>query len=80
MIVKVIVTPKKGVLNPEGKTIENSLKMLGYDSLQNVKSGKYFELYFGKENKSKIDEITKEICTKLLANTVIEDFTYTIEG
>lgn len=79
MVVRVIVTPKKGVLNPEGKAIENSLKMLGESSIKSVRSGRYFELYFQNESRDNIDKIVDKICNKLLANTIIEDFEYTIE-
>ncbi|MCF7885934.1 MAG: phosphoribosylformylglycinamidine synthase subunit PurS [Candidatus Marinimicrobia bacterium] len=78
--VEVIVKYKKGILNPEAKTINNALRSLGYNSIKNVQSGKYFELTFPADlKKSEVENTTDEVCHKLLSNPVIEDYTYKIE-
>lgn len=78
--VEVFVKYKKGILNPEAKTINNALHSLGYKSIEGVQSGKYFELTFpGDMKKSDVEETTDEVCHKLLSNPVIEDYSYKIE-
>ena len=78
--VEVIVKYKKGILNPEAKTINNALHSLGYDSIQDVQSGKYFALHFPAEMEQKeVEKTADEVCHKLLSNPVIEDYSYKIE-
>ena len=72
MKVVVTVTLKNGVLDPQGKAVEHALHNLGYDDAQNIRIGKQIELTLP-DNTS--DDNLKEICEKLLANTVIEDYT-----
>lgn len=72
MNVVVTVTLKKGVLDPQGKAVEHALHNLGYDGAKDVRIGKQIELTLP-DNTS--DDDLKEICEKLLANTVIEDYT-----
>jgi len=72
MKVKVYVTLKSGVLDPQGKAIAHSIESLGYSGVQDVRVGKYFELEVeeGPDLKNKIEAIAD----RLLANTVIENF------
>tara|TARA_B100001245_G_C22584226_1_gene290276 strand:+ start:249 stop:476 length:228 start_codon:yes stop_codon:yes gene_type:complete len=72
MNVVVTITLKNGVLDPQGKAVEHALHNLGYDGAQNIRIGKQIELTLP-DNTS--DDDLKEICEKLLANTVIEDYT-----
>jgi len=73
--VKVYVTHKKGILDPQGKTVQGALKSLGYKNLSEVKIGKYIELEIeGKDIKNQVDEM----CKKLLANPIIEDYTFEV--
>jgi phosphoribosylformylglycinamidine synthase subunit PurS len=72
MNVVVTVTLKNGVLDPQGKAVEHALHNLGYEGAQNIRIGKQIELTLP-DNTS--DDDLKEICEKLLANTVIEDYT-----
>jgi len=70
----VYVRLKDGVLDPQGVTIHKALKQMGYDDFMSVRSGKFFELEF-ESNSADIDVKINEVCSKLLANPVIENFT-----
>lgn len=75
--VKVYVTLKKGVLDPQGKAVQNALGHLGFHEVKEVRVGKYIELSFqnGLSQETAKDQI-KQICEKLLSNTVIEDYRF----
>ena len=68
------VTLKNGVLDPQGKAIMGSLGSLGFDGYDNVRQGKYFELNIDAASKSDAEAKVKDMCEKLLANTVIENY------
>ncbi len=71
MKARIYVTLKKGVLDPQGKAIQHSLGSLGYENINEVRVGKFFEI----ESREKISEKQlKEMAEKLLSNTVIEDY------
>ncbi|MCF6139136.1 phosphoribosylformylglycinamidine synthase subunit PurS [Pseudalkalibacillus berkeleyi] len=76
--VKVFITLKESVLDPQGAAVKDSLHRLTYNAVEDVRIGKYIELTLKKED-GDIDQQVREICEKLLANTVIEDYTYEIE-
>lgn len=76
MKVKVYVTHKKGVLDPQGKTVESALKSLNYKNVYNVHIGKYIELDVEGKDKAKIEKQVKEMCDKLLSNPIIEQYTF----
>jgi phosphoribosylformylglycinamidine synthase subunit PurS len=76
---KVYVTLKKGVLDPQGKAVQHSLVSLGYDGVEDVRLGKYVEVKLKDTDKEKAKAAVKEMCEKLLANTVIEDYSFDIE-
>ena len=76
--VKIYVTLKDGVLDPQGKTVQFALDKMGYKNIDSVKMGKYIEIETkndGKDLKKQIDEI----CDKLLANPNIEKYSFTVE-
>tara|TARA_B100001013_G_C24367563_1_gene346854 strand:- start:155 stop:394 length:240 start_codon:yes stop_codon:yes gene_type:complete len=73
--ISAIVTLKKEVLDPQGKVVNQTLKNMGYKNISGVRQGKYFEIDLNETNKEKAKEIAEEICKKLLANVVIEDYT-----
>lgn len=75
--VKVYVTLKEGVLDPQGKAVNNSLHKLGYEEVKDVRIGKYMELMV--EDTVNLEERVREMCDKILANPVIEDFRYEVE-
>ena len=74
MRVKVIVTLKSGVLDPQGKAIQQTLKGMAFNNVTEVRQGKYFELEIDENNESKAKSIAEDMCKKLLANLAIEDF------
>jgi len=76
---KVYVTLKKGVLDPQGKAVQGSLKSLGYDGVEDVRLGKYVEVRLNETDREKAKTQVREMCEKLLANTVIEDYSFDIE-
>ncbi|MCI0410712.1 MAG: phosphoribosylformylglycinamidine synthase subunit PurS [Acidobacteria bacterium] len=69
---------KKGVLDPQGKTILASLHQLGYKEVTDVKAGKILELSLPKMGKAQLEKKVKEMCDRLLANTVIEDYEFEV--
>lgn len=75
--VKIHITLKEGVLDPQGKAVQDSLNTLGYQEVKGVRVGKYMELEL--EDHADVEKQVKEMCDKLLANPVIEDYEYTIE-
>jgi phosphoribosylformylglycinamidine synthase len=78
MKVRVTVMVKKGVLDPQGKTILGSLHQLGYKEVTDVKAGKILELSLPKMGKAQLEKKVKEMCDKLLANTIIEDYEFEV--
>ncbi|NKL06898.1 phosphoribosylformylglycinamidine synthase subunit PurS [Rhizobium leguminosarum] len=76
---RVTVTLKNGVLDPQGKAIEGALSALGFSGVGHVRQGKVFDLELDGADKSKAEADLKAMCEKLLANTVIENFTIAID-
>ena len=74
MKVKVIVTLKNGVLDPQGKAIQQTLNGMGFSNVKDVRQGKYFDIDIDESDEQKAKQSAEEICKKLLANQVIEDF------
>jgi phosphoribosylformylglycinamidine synthase len=79
MRVKIFVSLKHGVLDPQGKAIERSLHALGYSEVYDVRMGKYLELDVEAASRSAAEARVREMCDKLLANPVIEDYRFEIE-
>ena len=74
MKIKVIVTLKSGVLDPQGKAIQQTLNGMGFEKVKDVRQGKYFDIDIDENDEQKAKLSAEEICKKLLANQVIEDF------
>ena len=74
MKVKVIVTLKNGVLDPQGKAIQQTLNGMNFSNVNEVRQGKFFEINVNENNEKKAKEQVEEMCKKLLANLVIEDY------
>ena len=74
MKISVTVTFKKDVLDPQGKVVEKTLKNMGYNNIENVRQGKFFEIEINDNDKKKAESVIEEICKKLLTNMVIEDY------
>lgn len=76
--VKVYVTLKESVLDPQGAAVKNSLHSMSYKDVTDVRIGKYLELTLDQNTKD-VEQTVKEMCDRLLANPVIEDYRYEIE-
>ncbi len=74
MKVKVIVTLKDGVLDPQGKAIQQTLNGMSFSNVKQVRQGKYFDIEVNIEDEEKAKIKVEEMCKKLLANLVIEDY------
>ena len=74
MKVSVIITLKKDVLDPQGKVIQQTLDGMGYKDIDEVRQGKYFEIYTKENDLKKAKDKVEEMCKKLLANLVIENY------
>ena len=74
MKIKVIVTLKNGVLDPQGKAIKQTLNGMGFANVENVRQGKFFDIDINEKDETKAKSKVEEMCKKLLANLVIEDF------
>ena len=74
MKISVVITLKKNVLDPQGKVIHQTLDGMGFEGINEVRQGKYFEIDTEESNRKKAEEKVEEMCKKLLANLVIEDF------
>ena len=73
---KVYVTLKKGVLDPQGKAVLNSLLSLGYEGVKEVRVGKLIELALEESDLGQAAVMVEDMCRKLLANTIIEEFRF----
>ena len=74
MKIKVIVTPKNGVLDPQGKVIQQTLNGMGFSSVNEVRQGKYFDIEINEKDETKAKARVEDMCKKLLANLIIEDY------
>jgi phosphoribosylformylglycinamidine synthase PurS subunit len=74
MKVSLIITLKKDVLDPQGKVIHQTLDGMGFEGINEVRQGKYFEIDTKEDNNKKAGEKVEEMCKKLLANLVIENY------
>jgi phosphoribosylformylglycinamidine synthase subunit PurS len=75
---KIYVTLKEGILDPQGKAIQQSLETLGYRDLLEVRMGKYLEIKMADRSMESARQELERMCQKLLANTVIENYRYEI--
>tara|TARA_B100000131_G_C17993725_1_gene563620 strand:+ start:213 stop:446 length:234 start_codon:yes stop_codon:yes gene_type:complete len=74
MKIKVIVTLKNGVLDPQGKAIQQTLIGMNFSNVEEVRQGKFFEIDINDNNEDKAKTQVEDMCKKLLANLVIEDY------
>jgi phosphoribosylformylglycinamidine synthase subunit PurS len=79
MKAKIIVTPKKAVLDPQGKTVQSALAHLGFETIGDVRVGKYLEIELTGADKELARQQVDEACHKILSNPVIEDYRFEIE-
>jgi len=78
MKAKIIITPKKAVLDPQGKTVQNALEHMGYSGIDAVHVGKYLEIELNGEREA-VRKQLDEACHKFLSNPVIEDYRFELE-
>ena len=76
--VKIYVTLKESILDPQGSAVQGSLQKMGYSEVSDVRIGKYLEVAISDTDRD-VDTIVKEMCEKVLTNTVIEKYRYEIE-
>lgn len=76
--VKVFITLRENVLDPQGTAVKSALHSMEFEAVSDVRIGKYMELTIEKTDQN-IDNAVKEMCERLLANTVIEDYRYELE-
>ena len=74
MLARVFITPKRGILDPQGKAVQHSLHALGFGEVGDVRVGKYVELRLRAQSNGAAEARVREMCERLLANGVIEDF------
>lgn len=80
MKARVFITLKNGVLDPQGKAIETALGHLGFDNVNSARQGKLIELELNSTDKKAAEAELKQMCEKLLANTVIENYSYELSA
>lgn len=76
---KVYITLKKGVLDPQGKAIANSLNTMGFKSINDIRQGKFIEISLDEVDLNQAKSLVKSMCDNLLANSVIEDYSIVID-
>jgi len=76
MKARITITLKPGVLDPQGKAIQNALASLGFAGIEGVRQGKYIEVDLAETSEERAREQVERICRELLANTVIENYAY----
>ena len=74
MKIKVIVTPKNGVLDPQGKAIQQTLNGMGFSEVNEVRQGKFFDIEVNEKDEKKAKIKVEDMCKQLLANLVIENY------
>jgi phosphoribosylformylglycinamidine synthase subunit PurS len=79
-LARVYVTPKEGVLDPQGKAVQHSLHALGYPEVGDVRIGKYMELRLVDVSRDSAEARVREMCERLLANRVIEDYRFDVDA
>lgn len=80
MKVKIHITLKDGVLDPQGKAVAHALESLAFSGVEDVRQGKYIEISLAETDAVKAREQVEQMCRQLLANTVIENYHIDLEG
>ena len=78
-LAKVYVTLKPTVNDPQGLTVLGALRNLGYNTVEEVRAGKYLEIQVNETQRSRAEAVVNDICQKLLANPVIEEFRFDLQ-
>ncbi len=80
MRAKVYVTPRKGILDPQGRAVAGALKSLGFGAIGNVRVGRFITLELDAPSRAAAEATVRQICERLLANPNIEDFTFEVDA
>lgn len=80
MQVKVFVTPRKGILDPQGRAVEGALKSLGFNGVAGVRVGRYIVIEIDAPSKAEAEAAIKKMCDQLLANPNIEDYRFEVDA
>ncbi len=80
MQVRVFVTPRQGILDPQGRAVEHSLKSLGFGQVSSVRVGKYIVLDIDAPSREEARAMAARMCEQLLANPLIEDYRFEVDG
>ena len=78
-LAKIIITLRKSILDPQGKAVHHALQSLRMQEVQEVRIGKFVEMKINSAEKVRAEQVTEESCKKLLANPVMEDYTFSVE-
>ena len=78
-LARVFVSPKSTVSDPEGRTIQGGLRQLGFDTVDTVRAGKFFQISLGEANREEAVDKIREMCEKLLSNPIIEEYSFELE-
>ncbi len=79
MKARIIVVPKKTVLDPQGKTVKHALESMNFTGIKDVRIGKFMEIELEGSNKAELQKKIDEACHKLLSNPIIEEYTFEIQ-
>lgn len=79
MKAKIHITLKNGVLDPQGKATQGALQHMGFGNVEDVRQGKYIELVVNETNRDKASDQVEKMCRRLLANTVVENYSFELE-
>ncbi|MCC5895408.1 phosphoribosylformylglycinamidine synthase subunit PurS [Alkalibacterium olivapovliticus] len=77
--VKVYVTYKESILDPQGEAVRGAVHRMGFDEIDDIRIGKYFEIKVSKQEERSVEDVIETVCDKLLANVVMETYRYEIE-
>ena len=77
---KIKVTLRKSILDPQGKAVEHSIQSLGYNNIKDTRIGKFIELEIDSPTEAEAKKVTDEVCAKLLANPVMEDYEFEVHS
>lgn len=78
-LAKIVVMVRRSILDPQGKAVLHALQSLGMNSAEDVRIGKFVEMKIHGVDRTEAERLTKEACKKLLANPVMEDYTFSLE-
>jgi phosphoribosylformylglycinamidine synthase PurS subunit len=80
MQARIFVTPRKGILDPQGRAVEGALKSLGLTGVSNVHVGRYIVVEFDAPSRTAAEELVRKMCNDLLANPNIEDYRFEVDA